>query len=358
MSIMDLNIVREKIDSVDRQIIGLLNERVRLAGEVGQIKKQNGAPIYVPSREEQVMRKLVELNEGPLAEETIRRIYREIISASIALEKALVIAYLGPEATYTHQAAMKNFGSSLDYRAMPTIPDVFTSVNRREADYGVIPIENSTGGAVLHSLDMLAETDLKIVAQIYLPIEHCLITRTPMEEIREIHSKDQALLQCRDWLQRHLPKARLIDCSSTAEAVKLAANEPGIAAIASEVAAQQYDVPILVRAIQDKMDNVTRFLVIGRESAPPTGSGLDRTSMVISINDEVGALEKALHPFSSRGINLTKIESRPSRRKAWDYVFFIDFDGHWEDVKIQDAVTELKNRCPLVKWLGSYPKAR
>lgn len=355
---MDLDKIREKIDAVDRQIIVLLNERVRLAGEVGKIKKQSGAPIYVPSREEQVMRKLAHANPGPLTEENIRRIYREIISASIALEKPLIIAYLGPEGTYTHQAAIKNFGSSLNYLPMPTIPDVFTSVNRREADYGVIPIENSTGGAVLHSLDMLAETELKIVAQVYLPIEHCLISRTPMEEIREIHSKDQALLQCRDWLQRHLPKARLVDCSSTAEAVRLAANEPGVAAIASEIAAQQYDVPILVKSIQDKTDNVTRFLVIGRESSSPTGSGLDRTSIVISINDEVGALEKALHPFSSRGINLTKIESRPSRRKAWDYVFFIDFDGHWEEEKVQQAVAELKGRCPLVKWLGSYPKGR
>lgn len=352
---MDLVSVREKIDAIDREIVTKLNERVRLAADVAHAKHEAGLPIYHPEREEQVLSGLERINTGPLTGQAIRRIYREIISAMIALEKKLQIAYLGPEATYTEQAARKNFGSSLDYLPMGTIADVFAAVEKGEADYGVIPIENSTGGAVIHSLDMLADTDLKIINQVYLPIDHCLISNSPLEEIREVRSKDQALLQCRQWLARHLPKALQVEANSTAQAVREAGSEQGVAAIASEIAAERYGVPIVARAIQERADNVTRFLVIAREAGGKTGSGKDKTSIVISINDDVGALERAIHPLSSRGINLTKIESRPSRRKAWDYVFFIDFKGHWSDAPVQEAVVELKRSCPMVKWLGSYP---
>lgn len=352
---MDLASVREKIDGIDREIVARLNERVRLASEVAHAKHQAGLPIYHPEREEQVMSRLESINTGPLTGQAIRRIYREIISAMIALEKKLVIAYLGPEATYTEQAARKNFGSSLDYLPLGTIADVFTAVQKGEADYGVIPIENSTGGAVFHSLDMLADTDLKIINQVYLPIDHCLISNSPLEEIREVHSKDQALIQCRQWLSRHLPRAVQVDCNSTAQAVQKAGREQGIAAIAGELAAERYGVPVVARAIQERSDNVTRFLVIARDCGGQTGSGKDKTSVMFSINDTTGALGRALEPFSSRKINLSKIESRPSRRKAWDYVFFIDFDGHWNDPLVQEAVSELKERCAMVKWLGSYP---
>lgn len=355
---MDLASVREKIDGIDREIIARLNERVRLASDVARAKHEAGLPIYHPEREEQVFSRLEAINSGPLGPGAIRRIYREIISAMIALEKKLLIAYLGPEGTYTEQAARKNFGSSLDYLPLGSIADVFVAVEKGEADYGVIPIENSTGGAVTHSLDMLAETDLKIINQVYLPIDHCLISNSPLEEIREVHSKDQALLQCRQWLARHLPKATLVEVDSTALAVQKAGSEPGIAAVASEIAADRYGVPVVARAIQERADSVTRFLVIGRQSGGSTGSGKDKTSIVISINDDVGALERALHPFSSRGINLTKIESRPTRRKAWDYLFFIDFRGHWNDPAVQEAVADLKNRCPMIKWLGSYPNVQ
>lgn len=352
---MDLSSVREKIDAIDREIVTRLNERVRLASDVARVKHEAGLPIYHPEREEQVLAKLEEINTGPLTGPAIRRIYREIISAMIALEKKLQIAYLGPEATYTEQAARKTFGSSLDYLPMGTIADVFAAVEKGEADYGVIPIENSTGGAVIHSLDMLVETDLKIINQVYLPIDHCLISNSPLEEIREVHSKDQALLQCRQWLARHLPKAVQVDANSTAQAVQKAGKEKGVAAIASEIAAERYHVPIVARAIQERADNVTRFLVIARDSGGKTGSGKDRTSIVISINNEVGTLVRVLEPFSQRGIDLSKIESRPTRRKAWDYLFFIDFKGHWNDPAVQEAVTELKRSCPMVKWLGSYP---
>lgn len=352
---MDLSAVREKIDAVDREIVAKLNERLRLAAEVARVKHEAGLPIYHPEREEALLRKLAEANAGPLPEAGLRSIYREIISAMIGLERPMVIAYLGPEATYTEQAARKAFGSSLPYEPMPTIPDVFAAVERGEADCGVIPIENSTEGVVTHSIDTLAETGLKIINQVYLPIEHCLVSRSPLAEIREVRSKDQALAQCREWLARHLPHARQVDADSTAQAVKQAGGEDGVAAIASELAAEKYGVPVVARDIQDRAGNVTRFLVLGREAAG-RGDGPSRTSLLLTLNDEPGALEKALAPFSQRGINLTKIESRPSRRKAWDYLFFVDIDGHWEDEPVQAAVADLKRACPLVKWLGSYPQ--
>jgi len=355
---MNLDDVRTRIDAIDREIVAKLNERLTLAGDVAAAKAAAGLPIFMPEREEQIYLKLSKLNDGPLEEATLRSIYKEIISVTRARQRKLRIAYLGPEATYTEQAALKTFGTSIDTKPLSTIPDVFTAVDKDEADYGVIPIENSTGGAVLHSLDMLAETDLKIVSQVYLPIEHCLISRSPLEEITEVHSKDQALIQCRDWLQRHLPKAKQIDCESTALAVKLAGEKDGAAAIASELAATKYDVPVLSKGIQDRSDNVTRFLVIAAQPCGRTGEGADKTSIVFSINDEVGALERALKAFSSRGINLTKIESRPSRKKAWDYLFFADIIGHWEDESVQAAIADLKHGSPLVKWLGSYPNVK
>ena len=357
---MSLEELRQKIDLIDREIIERLNQRVELAAEIGKIKTSMGADMYVPVREEEVFRKLEKLAiEGPLDSRAIRGIYREIISASIALEKPLLIAYLGPEATYTQQAALKNFGSSVQYRAYNTIEDVFVHVDKGEADYGVVPVENSTEGAVFHSLDMLADTELKITAQVYLPIEHCLLSRSAFEDIREVHSKDQALGQCRNWLRTHLPNAELVNCSSTAQAVKLARERDGVAAIAASLAGELYEVPILKRRIQDNAENITRFLVIGKQSGPSgTGEVAQRSSFVFSLNDRTGALQAALEPFSKRGVNLCKIESRPSRRKPWDYYFFIDCIGHFEDPLVKDAFIELESMCSVVKWLGSYPDVR
>ena len=345
----------EVVDALDLKIVQLLNQRVQHAGEIGKIKHANGADYYDPTREAQVMAKVARLNPGPINNRTLQSVYREVISGSIALEKKLVIGYLGPEATYTHQAAIRNFGVSLDYRAIKTIPDVFAEVKSGSADYGVVPIENSTEGAVFHSMDMLVESDLHICSQVYLPIEHCLISQSPLDQITEVRSKDQALGQCRDWLRTKLPNANLVDVVSTAEAVCTAKKDAAVAAVASELSAQRYDVPIQARSIQDKDDNVTRFLVIGKTRAKPLGDGRDKTSLVISLNDEPGALEKTLRPFASRGINLSKIESRPSRKKAWDYLFFIDFIGHYEDELTQAALAELEEHCSFVKWLGSYP---
>jgi len=353
-----LETLRREIDRIDEQLLELLNERVRHAAEIGRLKRENGAEIYVASREEEVLRKLAALNEGPLDEGAIRAIYREIMSAAIALEKPMAIAYLGPEATYTHQAAVKKFGSSLDYAPVPAIPDVFFAVERGEADYGVIPIENSTEGAVSHSMDMFFESNLKISAQIYLDISHQLLSHSPLERIERVHSKDQAIAQCRKWLAANLPKATLQNCDSTAHAVRLAKEDPACAAIASALAADLYQVPVAAASIQDRSDNATRFIVIGRESSGYAPGVAFRTSFLLSIDDKVGALEKALSVFSRRGLNLSKIESRPSGKAAWEYCFFVDVAGHFEEPPLQEAVAELKTFCPFVKWLGSYPDTR
>lgn len=343
-------------DSIDEKIVCLLNQRVQHAAEIGKIKFSNGADYYDPTREAQVMEKIASLNSGPITISTLQSVYREVISASIALEKRLVIAYLGPESTFTHQAAIRNFGVSLEYQASKTIPDVFTEVENGHADYGVVPIENSTEGAVFHTMDMLVDSDLHICSQVYLPIEHCLISRSCVAEINEVHSKDQALGQCRQWLHTHLPNAEWVDVLSTADAVRSAKKSLGIAAVASELSAQHYGVPVKVRGIQDREDNVTRFLVVGKTQVRPYGGGRDKSSLVISLKDEVGALERTLRAFATRGINLSKIESRPSRKKAWDYYFFIDLVGHHEDENVQSALSDLKDYCPFVKWLGSYPE--
>ena len=355
---MSLDDVREQIDKIDHEIVTHLNQRVKLASEVVHFKEKSGLPIYMPDREDEVLHKLMRINKGPLSDDNIRRIYREIISAMIALERKLVVAYLGPKGTFTESAARKNFGNSLDYQPLNNIGDVFTAVERGDADYGVIPIENSTGGAVIHSMDRLVETNLKIVAQVYLPIVHCLYSQHKLDDIKAVYSKDQALFQCREWLRRNLPNARQVDCESTSEAVIAAQNKNGVAAIAAEIASDYYPVPIISRGIQDRNDNETRFLVIGNQvNEIPRSAKRDRSSIVFSIHDKAGELERVLQPFSKRKINLTKIESRPSHKKAWEYLFFIDFEGHWNDPQIKECIDEIKQLCPWVKWLGSYPNS-
>ena len=352
---MDKDALRKEIDSIDTKILDLLETRISCAKEIGRVKAQTGEEVYVPSREVLVFKNLLAKNGGRINESALRAIYREIISASISAEKKLMVAYLGPKATFTQQAAIKNFGSSVDYRPMPSIPDVFAAVENGDADYGVIPIENSTEGAVFHSMDMLQESNLFIVGQIYIPIEHCLISRGKIDEIRRVCSKDQAIGQCRSWLRRHLPEASIEYVESTAIAVKMAEENPEIAAIGSSLAADFYHLPIVERGIQDFKNNETRFLVIGKKSVPKTNGINYKTSIVISVNDRPGALYDALLPFNRMNINLTRIESRPSKKKAWDYYFFIDFRGHWEDENVTEAVAELKKVLPKIKWLGSYP---
>jgi chorismate mutase/prephenate dehydratase len=358
---MSLGPIREKIDALDSQLVELINRRLELAIEIGRIKRSTGSDVYVPEREDAVLRKICAQNQGPIKSDALRAIYREIMSAAITLEMHLLIAYLGPEASYTHAAAMKKFGASVDYRAMATIGDIFTAVEKGEADLAVIPIENSTEGSVREALDSFVESELKIVGQIYLDITHALISQSPLEKIARVYSKDQALAQCRHWLQRHLPHAQLLDALSTTRAVQLAKEDPAAAAVASELAAEHYGVPVVARNIQDKADNTTRFFVLGRKPAGPVGGGKDVTSILVSLGDEAaahsGSLLKMLMPLAERNINLSKIESRPSKKRPWDYYFFIDVTGHHEDPLMKEALAELKKFCPHVKWLGSYPAA-
>lgn len=356
---MDLTPFREKIDGIDRQLVDLINERLALAAEIGKAKRSAGGKIYVAEREADVLRKVTSLSKGPIKNAALKAIYAEIMSAAIALEKPLLIAYLGPEATNSHQAAIKKFGSSVDYHAMSSFADIFTAVEKKEADYGIIPIENSTDGSVRDAVDQFVTSDLKIVAQLYLEISYCLISNEPLDHIKKVYSKDQALAQCRLWLQRHLPHAELCDALSTADAVRIAAEQPGAAAVANELAAVRYGVPVVARNIEDKANNMTRFFVVGTESSGRTKNGRDMTSLLVSLDESAavhsGTLMKMVEPLSKRGINLSKIESRPSRRKAWDYYFYIDVGGHFDDPEMREAVAEMRQYCTMVKWLGSYP---
>ena len=350
---------RKAIDAIDAQLVALLNERTKHVLGIGEIKRKAGEEIYVPSRERQVFQRVCKQNTGPITDASLRAIYREIMSAAIALEKPLVVAYLGPEASNTHAAALRKFGASVEYRPMATVSDIFAAVEKGDTDHAVIPIENSTEGSVREALDSFVESDLKIVAQIYVEISHALIASGPLERIERVYSKDQALAQCRHWLQRNLPQARLIDAPSTSRAVQLAKEDPVAAAVAGELAAEHYGVPVLVRNIQDKADNTTRFFVLGRRPSGAVGNGKDVTSLLVSLGDEAashsGALLRMLMPLAERGINLSKIESRPSKKRPWDYYFFLDVTGHHDDANMKAALAELKKFCPLVKWLGSYP---
>ena len=344
---------RKAIDKSDTQIVKLLNERTRHVLAIGEIKRKAGEEIYAPHRERTVLQRICRRNQGPITNESLRAIYREIMSSALSLEKSLTVTYLGPEATFTHQAAIRRFGASLLYAPQKTITDVFTEVSKHRADYGVVPVENSTEGVVTHTLDMFVDSDLKIVAQIVLPVQHCLLANCPRAQIKKLYAHPQALGQCRTWVQTNLPRAEIVETSSNARSAELAAKEKGVAAIAGILASERYDVPVLDYDIQDNVDNATRFLVLGRQSSPPTGD--DRTSLMFSVMDRVGALYHALAAFRRCRINMTKIESRPSKRKAWEYFFFVDCQGHMEDRRLGKAISLLGEHCSYVKVLGSYP---
>ena len=353
---MNLDHLRDQIDSLDGEIVRLLNERIQVVQAIGEAKKESGAEIYVPSRERAVFEKIKRLNEGPLPEESAHAIYREIMSAALALETEMKIAYLGPEATFTHQAARSKFGASVEYIPAATISEVFDRVQNRTADYGVVPIENSTEGAVTHTFDQFATTSLKICAEIYLPISLTLLSKVEREQVRVIYSKQEVFGQCRTWLQTHLPEVELSPVESTTKAVQLAMENEGSAAIASAMASDMYGIEVLANGIQDMQGNTTRFLVIGQNFSASTGD--DKTSVVFGVKHTVGALHEALSVFKADEINLSKIESRPSRNKAWEYYFFVDVDGHAEDGPVAKALEELQGHCTLMTVLGSYPKAQ
>lgn len=352
---MNLDDIRNEIDRIDRQLLSLLSERADLVHEVGVVKKRDGLQIYAPDREDALLRKLVEMNQGRLPEKSIRAIYREIMSAALALEDDLKIAYLGPSGTWTHQAAIKKFGHSVEYSAQPNFAEVFDQVSRRRADYGVVPIENSTEGAVSHTLDLFVDSPLHICAQILLRIENGLMAAIPREEIRTLYSHPQVFGQCRTWILRHFPEADLVEVSSTTRAAEIAKEKAleGAAALGGPLAAELNGLTMLEECIQDRATNTTRFLVIGEKTCPPTGK--DRTSLLFAIHDRPGSLVKALQAFEHFDINMSKIESRPSKRKDWEYVFYVDLAGHCEEPKLAEAIAELEKHCSIVKLLGSYP---
>ena len=350
---MSLSEHRQAIDQLDAQIVKLLNERTRHVLAIGEIKLKAGEEIYAPHRERAVFERVCAQNSGPITNDQLRAIYREVMSSALALEKTMVIAYLGPEATFTHQAAIRRFGSSLKYASQKTIANVFTEVGKKRADYGVVPVENSTEGVVTHTLDMFVDSDLKIVSQIILPVQQCLMSNSTRAQIKKLYTHPQSLAQCRGWIQNHLPRVEIIETSSNARSAELAASEKNSAALGGVLAAEKYGLQILEQDIQDNAANATRFLVLGRQCSPPTGD--DRTSLMVSVADKSGALHQAIAAFRRFKINMTKIESRPSKRKAWEYFFFIDCAGHFQDAKVAKAIALLGEHCNFVKVLGSYP---
>ena len=350
---MNLDHLRNQIDSLDEKLITLLNDRINVALEIGAAKKKSGGEIYVPSREKAVFERVSKLNEdGPLPEDAVRAIYREIMSAALSLESDLKVAYLGPSATFTHQAARAKFGASVDYLPSGTISDVFTAVENGTADYGVVPVENSTEGAVTHTFDKFTATPLKICAEIYLPISLCLMASVPRDQISRICTKQEALGQCRRWLNTNMSGIEFAAVNSTSHAAEMASNSD-CAAVASRFAAELYNLNIIAENIQDVSGNTTRFLVIGRKCSDPTGD--DKTAIYFGIKDKVGALNDALNTLKDNGINMSKIESRPSRDKVWEYVFFVDFVGHANDANVRKALKELEEHCAVLTVLGSYP---
>lgn len=347
--------LRNEIDRIDNAILDLLEKRAEVVKEVGKVKKKLKSSFYVPYREEEIVSRLQKRSKGSFPKKAIRPVFREIISACLSLEKSLTVSFLGPYATFTHEAALKYFGQTAKYVPARTISEIFDEVYKGRAELGVVPVENSTEGIVSYTLDMFLKYDLKVCGEVVLPITHCLIsTHSKKEDIKKIYSHPQAFAQCRSWLEKNMPNAALIEVGSTAEAAEMVKKNNFSAAVAGEATAKIYDIKVIEKNIQDMTENSTRFLVIGKVEQKPTG--FDKTSLLFSIKDQAGALYKMLYPFAKRGVNLTKIESRPIKTKAWEYVFFLDIDGHIADKKVKEAVDELKEMCIFLKVVGSYPK--
>jgi chorismate mutase/prephenate dehydratase len=350
-----INELRKKIDGVDENILKLLNKRAGAAILIGEEKSKLKSNFHVPDREREILEHLVRINKGPFPNDSLKSVYREILSATLSLERPLTIAYLGPQATFTHLAAVNQFGSSAVYVPSDRLDTIFSEVETDRADYGVVPIENSMEGVVTHTLDLFVDSNVHICGEILLEIHQNLLSKAKnMKEIKKIYSHPQPIAQCRLWLERNLPGIPHYEVSSTAKAAEMSAKEKRAAAIASEAAAGLYGLNILAKKIEDSKNNYTRFLIIGK--AKRGRSENDKTSILVSIKDRVGALYDILKPFEKNKINLTKIESRPLRSRAWEYVFFIDFEGHIEDKKVSATIEKLKKDVLFLKILGSYPK--
>lgn len=353
MSIEDL---RRRIDSIDAQILSLLSDRARTAQEIGHGKSRTAAQFFAPERERQIFERLKGLNEGPLPHEAIRAIYREIISASRALEAPIRVAYLGPSGTFSHRAALNKFGTSSELLPVDTIPDVFHQVERGAAEYGVVPVENSTEGVVSYTLDMFPQTRLKVCAEVFVSVDHYLATRTSsLKEVKRLYAHPQSLAQSRGWVREHLPKVEIVEVTSNSKSAQMAAVDSESAAICTDIAAEIYKVPVVAPHIEDSPQNRTRFLVIGQNEPKP--SGKDKTSIFFSVRHKAGSLLRAMAAFDAHNINLTMIESRPTKQMPWEYVFFIDFQGHLQDEPVAHALKMLEEQALFVTVLGSYPEA-
>ncbi len=350
--------IRARIDDLDERILALINERAGCALEVADIKRGAGEAINFarPEREARLLRSLVEGNDGPLADAAVTRVFREIISACLALEQPLSIAYLGPPGTFTQAAVHKHFGRSIETRPLVAIDEVFREVTAGSAHFGVVPVENSTEGMVTHTLDVFVDSNLRICGEITLPVhQHLLTTVASLAEVQTVYSHQQSLAQCREWLDASLPGAQRISLSSNGEAARRAAAEPGAAAIGPRMAAEIYGLELRVERIEDEPDNTTRFLVVGDHDVPPSGD--DKTSLLLSARNRPGALFHLIKPLADHGIDMTRLESRPTRGRLWEYVFFVDILGHAETDAVRPALEALREEAALCRVLGSYPRA-
>jgi chorismate mutase/prephenate dehydratase len=348
--------LRRKIDELDDKLVDLLNERAKIVIEVGNVKKTQKLDFHSPSREREILERLAARNKGPFPQDTLKAVYHEILSSSLSLERPMKVAYLGPRATFTHQAGMQQFGYAAQYVPTESIREIFGEVERGRSDFGVVPIENSTEGVVNYTLDTFIDSDLKIYAEVLLEVSQNLMNKSGRsEDIKKIYTHPQVPGQCRLWLEKNLPGIPIMDAPSTARAAEMAAADSSLGAIASEMAAMLYGLQMVARRIEDNPHNVTRFLVIAPKS--PGRTGRDKTSIMFSIKDRVGALYDMLAPFADRGINLNRLDARPSGRKVWDYVFFLDMEGHIEDENVAEAIERLRQDCMFLKVLGSYPRS-
>jgi chorismate mutase/prephenate dehydratase len=346
--------LRKKIDQIDEKLVALLNDRASLAIRIGHNKRLNNEVIYAPSREQAILHRVAQLSRGPLPQQAIRSVFREVIGVCRSLESPLKVAFFGAEATYSHLAAREKFGSTATLLPTSSINEVFHEVRQGRVSFGVVPIENSTEGVVAHTLDLLVDSDLRICAEAFLEIHHSLLSRTGRpEDLQRIVSHPQALGQCRRWLADHFPKVEVEEVASTAHAAMMAATDVKLAAISSSLAQEVYGLRMVAENIEDQSNNITRFLIIGRDDSRPSGD--DKTSLVFSVQDRPGILHRMLEPFAKSRINLTKIESRPLKNKPWEYMFFIDLKGHKEESGVRRAIKRLEKSCLFLKVLGSYP---
>ncbi|MHC4442960.1 MAG: prephenate dehydratase [Planctomycetota bacterium] len=352
---MDLEDLRKQIDAVDHELVDLLNRRAEIVVQVGKLKTADGTPIYAPDREKKVLDKIQKANKGPLPDKTLAAIYRELMSGSFALEKPLRIAYLGPEGSFSHLAAVEKFGASVEYEPVTDIHGVFEEVTREHADFGLVPIENSVGGGVIDTLDALIETDINICAEINRVIHHNLLARCKLEAVERVYSKPEVFAQCQRWLGDTNLIGKTIPVASTSKAAELAHKEEGSAAIGSTLAAELYSLNTICANIEDNANNVTRFFVIGREANKKTGD--DKTSIVFTTKDEPGALVDVLDTFRQADINMSFIESRPSKKRNWEYYFFVDVTTHRSEFNFQEAIKLARSHCLRINVLGSYPRA-